>query len=219
MFIIYNKFMKLINLDQVDSTHSYLKNYISNNGYEELTCVMTDLQTNGIGSRGNFWTGVKGNLFFSFAISKKELPKDLQLQSASIYFSYILKDLLEKQGSKLWLKWPNDFYMGNKKIGGTITTATKDLLYCGIGLNLINVSEEFGNLDITIDKEEFLKSYFQTLKKEISWKQIFNYFKIEFQISKKFQATIDNKKVSLKNAILNDDGSIEIDNKKVFSLR
>lgn len=219
MFIIYNKFMKLIILEQVNSTHTYLKEYIKEHGYEELTCVMTDLQTNGIGSRGNSWTGVKGNLFFSFVISKNELPKDLQLQSASIYFSYILKDLLAKQNSKLWLKWPNDFYMDDKKIGGTITTATKDLLYCGIGLNLKNVSEDFGKLDISINKEEFLKTYFQTLKKEITWKQIFNYFKIEFQISKKYKATIDNKKVSLKNAILNDDGSIEIDNKKVFSLR
>jgi len=211
--------MKIIILDEVDSTHTYLKELIREEGFTYPTCIATTLQTNGIGSRGNSWQGVKGNLFFSFVLNKKDLPEDLQLQSASIYFSFILKKFLEEQGSKLWLKWPNDFYCDDKKIGGTITTATNDLVYCGIGLNLIDVDEGFGKLDIIIDSKSILERYFENLKKDISWKQIFSEFKIEFQRSKKYKATLDNKKVSLKNAILNDDGSIEIDNKKVFSLR
>ena len=211
--------MKIIILDEVDSTHTYLKELIREEGFTYPTCIATTLQTNGIGSRGNSWQGVKGNLFFSFVLNKKDLPEDLQLQSASIYFSFILKKLLEEQGSKLWLKWPNDFYCDDKKIGGTITTVTNDLIYCGIGLNLIDVDEGFGKLDIIIDSKSILERYFENLKKDISWKQIFSEFKIEFQRSKKYKATLDNKKVSLKNAILNDDGSIEIDNKKVFSLR
>lgn len=211
--------MKIIILERVDSTHSYLKDYINENGYSYPLCIMTSFQTNGIGSRGNSWQGKKGNLFFSFVLEKKDLPKDLQLQSASIYFSFILKKVLEQKGSNLWLKWPNDFYINDKKIGGTITTVTKDLIYCGIGLNLIGVCDEFGKLDIDINSELFLKLYFETLKDQSSWKEIFSDFKIEFQRSKKYKATLDNKKVSLEKALLNDDGSIEIDNKKVFSLR
>jgi len=216
---MYNPQMNIIRLNQVDSTHTYLKKYIQENGYKEPICIVTSLQTNGIGSRGNEWTGKKGNLFFSFVLSKEDLPSDLELQSSSIYFSFILKDLLKKIGSKVWLKWPNDFYVDSKKIGGTITTMSKDLIYCGIGLNLINVSEEFGNLDIQIDIENLLKNYFFELKKKILWKQIFSDFQIEFQHSQKFQATIENEKVSLENALLNDDGSIQVNNKKVFSLR
>ncbi len=158
-------------------------------------------------------------MFFSFVLEKKDLPKDLQLQSASIYFSFILKDVLSILGSKIWLKWPNDFYINDKKIGGTITTATQDLIFCGIGLNLIDVEKEYGKLDITIDSELILNQYFKSLEKHTSWKQIFSKFKIEFIKSKKYKATLDNKKISLRNAILNDDGSIEINNKKVFSLR
>ncbi len=37
--------------------------------------------------------------------------------------------------------------------------------------------------------------------------------------SKNFQATVDGVKVSLENAILNSDGSIQIENKKVFSFK
>ena len=216
---MYNKNMKIIRLDKVNSTHTYLKELISSNGYIEPICILTDYQTQGIGSRGNSWTGLKGNLFFSFVMKKNLLPLDLPLQSVSIYVSFILKDMLKNLGSQIWLKWPNDFYIAEKKIGGTITTLSKDLIYCGIGLNLLNVSDDFGKLDIDIEVDDLLKNYFTCIEKKILWKQIFSDFRVDFQLSKKFQTTIDNQKVSLENAILNEDGSIQVNNKKVFSLR
>lgn len=216
---MYNPQMKIIRLEKVSSTHIYIKDYIKTNSYTTPLCVVTDFQTNGIGSRGNDWTGIKGNLFFSFVVSKDYLPEDLLLQSSSIYFSYILKDILKDIGSKIWLKWPNDFYIDDKKIGGTITTVNQDLIYCGIGLNLLSVNDSFGNLDIKIDVDKLLEEYFLKLEKKIEWKQIFKCFQIEFQHSQKFQATINNEKISLKNAVLNEDGSIQVNNKKVFSLR
>ncbi|WP_323586812.1 biotin--[acetyl-CoA-carboxylase] ligase [Aliarcobacter butzleri] len=211
--------MKIIRLDEVDSTHKYLKEYISKNEYTSPLCIVTDLQTHGIGSRGNSWIGKKGNLFFSFALDINSLPKDLPLQSTSIYFTYILKNILKNLGSQVWIKWPNDFYIENKKIGGTITSMSKNLIFCGIGLNLLDVEKEYEKLDIKIDVDEVLKNYFFEIEKKVSWKQIFSDFKIEFEESKKFQTTIDNQKISLESAILNDDGSIQINNKKVFSLR
>ncbi|WP_323659721.1 biotin--[acetyl-CoA-carboxylase] ligase [Aliarcobacter butzleri] len=211
--------MKIIRLDEVDSTHKYLKEYISKNEYTSPLCIVTDLQTQGIGSRGNSWIGKKGNLFFSFALDINSLPKDLPLQSTSIYFTYILKNILKNLGSQVWIKWPNDFYIENKKIGGTITSMSKNLIFCGIGLNLLDVEKEYEKLDIKIDVDEVLKNYFFEIEKKVSWKQIFSDFKIEFEKSKKFQTTIDNQKISLQSAILNDDGSIQINNKKVFSLR
>ncbi len=211
--------MKIIRLDEVDSTHKYLKEYISKNEYTSPLCIVTDSQTQGIGSRGNSWIGKKGNLFFSFALDINSLPKDLPLQSTSIYFTYILKNILKNLGSQVWIKWPNDFYIENKKIGGTITSMSKNLIFCGIGLNLLDVEKEYEKLDIKIDVDEVLKNYFFEIEKKISWKQIFSDFKIEFEKSKKFQTTIDNQKISLESAILNDDGSIQINNKKVFSLR
>ncbi|MFW3342989.1 biotin--[acetyl-CoA-carboxylase] ligase [Aliarcobacter butzleri] len=211
--------MKIIRLDEVDSTHKYLKEFILKNEYTSPLCIVTDLQTQGIGSRGNSWIGKKGNLFFSFALDINSLPKDLPLQSTSIYFTYILKNILKNLGSQVWIKWPNDFYIENKKIGGTITSMSKNLIFCGIGLNLLDVEKEYEKLDIKIDVDGVLKNYFFEIEKKISWKQIFSDFKIEFEKSKKFQTTIDNQKISLESAILNDDGSIQINNKKVFSLR
>lgn len=216
---MYNDFMKIIFLNEVTSTHSYLKEYIQLNGFDVPLCIATTLQTNGIGSRGNTWVGKEGNLFFSFVMQKNKLPEDLPLQSSSIYFSYVLKKVLAYHGSSVWLKWPNDFYIEHKKIGGTITSVNNELIYCGIGLNLFAVEEEYGQLDIKMSPNEILNDYFLKLEKLISWKHIFSEFKIEFQKSRFSESTVNDEKVSLKNAVLNDDGSISLGNTKVFSLR
>ena len=209
----------MIFLESVDSTHTYLKNYIKLHSYTKPIAVITQNQTNGIGSRDNNWDGEDGNLFFSFVISKNELPIDLPIQSASIYFSFILKELLSDLGSKTWLKWPNDFYINNKKIGGTITNFSNELFYCGIGLNLHNKNNNYENLDIKININDLLKQYFDRILLKIDWKKIFSKYRIEFKNSKQYNTTVNNEKVSLEDARLNEDGSINISNKKVFSLR
>lgn len=63
---MYNRIMNIIRLNEVDSTHTYLKELIKKDGFSHPICIVTDYQTNGIGSRGNSWTGKRGNLFFSF---------------------------------------------------------------------------------------------------------------------------------------------------------
>jgi BirA family biotin operon repressor/biotin-[acetyl-CoA-carboxylase] ligase len=211
--------MKIQYLKEVQSTHTYLKELIQMQGFRQPLCIATHYQTNGIGSRGNDWIGKEGNLFFSFVLEKKSLPHDLKLQSASIYFSYLLVLVLKQKGSQLWLKWPNDFYIEQKKIGGTITNVNSKLLFCGIGLNLQKVNETYGYLDIKINTNEVLTLYFELLHKKISWKDIFREFQIEFQKSRFFKSSVKGEKISLKSAILNDDGSIDLGNKKVFSLR
>jgi len=211
--------LEIVYLKSIDSTHKYLQNHILTNGYTHPLTVVTQNQIDGIGSRNNQWIGCKGNLFFSFVLDKSYIPKDLLVQSYSIYFSFLLKDILAQKGSKLWLKWPNDFYIEGSKIGGVITNIKGDLVYCGIGINLINIENTYGSLDIDVDIETLLKEYFISIEEKKSWKQIFSKFSIEFEKSKVYKTTINDEKVSLSTAVLNSDGSIVIDNKKVFSLR
>ena len=211
--------MDLFYLESVDSTHTHLKKHLQTHKDSHNICFYTHNQTNGIGSRDNQWIGKKGNLFFSFAIQKSDLPSDLPMQSASIYFSYLLKFYLEQQGSKVWLKWPNDFYVNDKKIGGTITHLNGDRLLCGIGLNLVQFNGDYGSLDIQIDPMKALENYFILIKEKKSWKDIFSLYKIEFHISKSYKTTIQGEKIALHNAQLLEDGSIMINNKKVYSSR
>ena len=211
--------MKILYLKSVGSTQNYLKELLKNKTTELPIAVCSEIQTDGIGSRENSWIGIERNLFLSFAIKIDNLPNDLKIESASIYFSYILKDLLTEEGSKIWIKWPNDFYIENMKIGGMITHLVKDTLVCGVGLNLVDCPENFEKLDISISKEKLLKKYFTNIEKKISWKHIFSKYKLEFYKNKKFFTHNKDLKISLENAELSSDGSIISNGERIYSLR
>ena len=206
-------------LDSVGSTQRYLLDALKSSNVEVPVCIATHRQTDGSGSRGNRWEGLNGNLFFSFAISRDSLPKDLQLESSSIYLTYLLKEVLSEAGSKVWLKWPNDFYLEDKKIGGALTNLYGEILVCGIGLNIKQAPKGFEILDIDISQNLLLDSYFKKLEKSFSWKQIFSKFELEFERSRMTATTLNQQKVSLKNATLLDDGSVVCNGQRIYSLR
>jgi BirA family biotin operon repressor/biotin-[acetyl-CoA-carboxylase] ligase len=211
--------LQIIYLDTIDSTQKYLKEKIIQNELHSPIAVSAELQSDGIGSRENEWISQKGNLFFSFALDKSSLPKDLKLESAAIYFSYILKETLAAFGSKVWIKWPNDFYLDEKKIGGTITHLVQDTLVCGIGLNTLSAPLTHASLDIKIDKKIVLQNYFKNIEKKVLWKQVFSKYKLEFYRNQNFYTHNNNEKISLRDAKLNADGSLEINGERIYGLR
>lgn len=201
------------------STHKYLIDKIKNDGLSTPLAIGVDFQSEGVGSRGNKWEGDEGNLYLSFCVEEKQLPKDLQLASCSIYFAWLMKEVLVQLGSKAWLKWPNDFYIKNKKIGGVITTKAKDMIIGSIGINLAHAPEDFSTLDVQISPRHLLALFLEKLEKNISWKDVFSKYKLEFQLSGDFSFHLGEKRYSLSQATLLDDGSIKIESKKVYSLR
>lgn len=203
----------------ISSTHQQLIELIRNNKVIPAYALGSDEQHNGIGSRGNEWIGKKGNLFFSFCVEEKHLPEDLPLASISIYFSILLKDILEAKGSKVWLKWPNDFYIAQQKIGGVITTKINTSIIGSIGLNLLHAPDGFGVLDLNIEPKALALLFVEALEEKREWKKAFSKYQIEFYKNRPYAFHLDGKVVSLHDAVLNDDGSITIENKKVYSLR
>lgn len=184
-----------------------------------MLAVVSDMQSAGVGSRDNSWQSLDGNLFLSFCIPLEKLPKDLKIESASIYFAYILKETLALLGSKLYLKWPNDFYIGQRKVGGMITTLLNGYILCGVGINLKSAPEGFAKLDIEIEREKILKEYFANIEKFSLWKQVFSKYRLEFRLDKDFYVHTNNNKIQLKKATLEDDGSLRIDGERIYSLR
>ncbi|PHR58114.1 MAG: biotin--[acetyl-CoA-carboxylase] ligase [Arcobacter sp.] len=211
--------MEILWFDELSSTQTYLKEQLKVGNLHSPIAVVASTQSEGIGSRGNSWIGLEGNLFFSFAIARHNLPNDLSLESSSIYFSYILKECLEEEKSQVWLKWPNDFYIKEAKIGGTITFLRKDDLICGIGLNLEKAPDGFESLDIKINKKDLLDKFFKKIENKPSWKQIFSKFKVEFALSKNHYTHFRDNQISLENASLNEDGSLNVNGQRIYSLR
>ncbi len=203
----------------IESTHLYLIKEIKKGNIKEATLIGADFQTDGIGSRGNLWQSKIGNLFFSFCVEEKHLPKDLKLASISIYFAYLMKEVLSSHGSKTWLKWPNDFYLENRKIGGVITTKISSKIVGSMGINIVASPPKFGILDVYIEPKKLVSDFLQIFEKKLSWKQVFSKYKIEFQSSRDYFSHLDGELKSLSQAKLCDDGSIKLDKRRVYSLR
>jgi BirA family biotin operon repressor/biotin-[acetyl-CoA-carboxylase] ligase len=201
------------------STQTYLVEALQKNILEAPIAVLALEQSSGVGSRDNEWSGGEGNFFASVAIRLEDLPKDLPLASASIYFSFIMKQILYELGENIWLKWPNDFYKNDEKVGGTITKKVNNTLVGGIGLNLKKSQNGYTALQSDISPEILLEKYLDALENFPKWKQIFSEFEIEFELSRKFSVHIESYQTSLGDAELCDDGSLIIGGKKVYSLR
>jgi len=205
--------------DRLASTQTYLLEALKSKKLSAPVTIVAKKQTNGIGSRDNRWEGGAGNLFFSFALTLDDLPSDLALNSASIYFSHIMKKILKEYNPNIWLKWPNDLYYNQDKIGGTITKKIDNILVCGMGINLQQNQNGFASLNLNIEPMLLVETYLSKLNNALSWKQVFSEYKIEFYKNSEFFAYIDGEYKPLINATLLEDGSLIIDNKRVYSLR
>lgn len=211
--------LKIHCFNTLPSTQTYLIEQLKAKKVKSPCCYVALEQTKGVGSRGNEWISQKGNLFLSFCIAKSRLPKDLPLSACSIYFSMLLKEILYGYTKKIWVKWPNDFYVGDKKVGGTITSIVGDDLVCGIGVNLQNSPSTFDNLTLQLDPLALTEVYMKNLLTFPSWKNVLNDFKVEFDKSKAFMTHNGDAKISMKYASVCEDGALLIDGKRIFSLR
>lgn len=98
-------------------------------------------QTAGRGQKGNRWESHKGeNLLFSLLMKPAALPASEQFILTQIVALGIV-DYLDMQGLSATIKWPNDIYVGDRKICGTLieNTLSEGLVtasVAGIGLNM-----------------------------------------------------------------------------------
>ena len=211
--------MEILSFNELASTQQYLVAALKAKKIQVPIAVIAEEQTAGMGSRDNEWSGEKGNFFASIAVSLDDLPQDLSLSSASIYLSFIMKKVLLDLAENIWIKWPNDFYKNDDKVGGTITQKVNNILVCGIGINLKKTQNGYSALQSDISPEMLLKKYLVALEKFPNWKQIFSEYEIEFELSRRFSVHIENYQKSLVDAQLCADGSLIIEGKKVYSLR
>ena len=211
--------MQIVYVEKLDSTQLFLCEQIRAGKITKNTTICALEQTSGVGSRDNAWISSRGNLHLSFCVREEDLPSDLPLASVSIYFAYLLKDLLAQKGSQIWLKWSNDLYLGDKKVGGVMSHKIGEFVVCGMGLNLKFAPQNATFCDIEIEIKELVEEFIKVLEKKFLWKQIFSKYVLEFEKSKKFSVHYEGRLYTLKDALLYEDGSILLANKRVYSLR
>lgn len=130
----------IIQLPQVDSTNNYAKQLIEE-GTGEGTAVLSQFQSMGKGQAGNSWESEEGkNLLCSLILYPEFLPAEKQFQLSKI-ISLSIAEFLAAEVSGVKIKWPNDVYVGDMKIGGilienSIIGMTLSSSVLGFGLNL-----------------------------------------------------------------------------------
>lgn len=210
--------MEIKIFNTLPSTQKYLINEVKSNNIDNEICIVASHQSNGIGSRGNSWNSVDKGLYFSFLKKVDTLPNDLKLESVSIFFGFIFKEILVANGSKVWLKYPNDLYIDNNKIGGIICNIINSFVVCGIGLNIESKMFHCIENNIIDDVNIFLQSYFNVIH-EYTWNDIFNKYRLEFSRNYNFSFHYHNELISFKDVKLLYDGSVEVNGRVLYSLR
>ncbi len=211
--------MEILSFDTLGSTQRHLLKMIESGEISRDTAVLARQQTEGTGSRDNRWEGGRGNFFASVAVAAEHLPEDLPIASASIYFAFLMKKSLQRAGVKIWMKWPNDLYHKEEKVGGVITKKLSSFVVAGIGVNLKKDQNRYSSLDTDISPLILLNIFLEEVEKKPKWKEVFSQYKIEFELSKSYFTHQNGLKIEMENAILCEDGSLDIDGGKVYSLR
>lgn len=181
--------MKLIKLDAIDSTNTFLKNLAVNVDLDDFTVATTKQQLSGKGQMGSEWVSEDNkNLTFSVFKRFERFSIDNQFCISMIVSLSIHEVLSELRLSDINIKWPNDILSCDKKIGGVlIENKLKDKQIessiIGIGLNvnqtvfknLNQASSLYVNYKKKFDKDNLLKQIVDRLE--------VNFKKYDFTIS------------------------------------
>jgi len=131
--------MRIKWFDELDSTNDELLRHIGD--YDNLSGVAAVSQTAGRGQRGNHWLSAPGdNLTFSLVLKPEALPVR-EVMALTCLATLAVRDTLRTEGVPAVVKWPNDVYVGKRKICGMLVENGLEggriaWSVIGIGINL-----------------------------------------------------------------------------------
>ena len=117
------------------STNAYFKQHWTDFG--PFAFVRADFQSQGRGREDRHWVAEAGeNLLFSVLIKEKNLFDNVGLLSLGAALA-VVKSLVAFGVKGVAIKWPNDVYVGGKKICGILLEGQlPDFVIVGIGVNI-----------------------------------------------------------------------------------
>ncbi len=136
----------IIALNEAASTNEEAAVLIRKNPPPEGTLIIAQRQTSGKGQRGNTWLSEPGqNLTFSIIFYPVFLEPDKQFFLSKTLALGVFDFTGKILGQEVKIKWPNDIYCGDKKIGGMLienTIGSHKIIssVAGIGLNINQVA-------------------------------------------------------------------------------
>ncbi len=137
----------IIQLEEVSSTNTYAAKLLKEGRPDEGSMISAGYQTSGKGQGTNSWESeADKNILASIIFYPDFLPVSEQFSlSMTVALGIIdfLGNFLPRE--ELFIKWPNDIYFGNKKIGGILINIEVmgdrfEYVIAGIGININQTS-------------------------------------------------------------------------------
>lgn len=125
---------RLLVRGSVESTNDEIRVF-AQAGAPEGLILLAGKQTAGRGRRGAAWFSPAGeSLAFSILVRPDE-PKSLWPRLA-LATGLAVAEALEACGLEAGIKWPNDVWLGQRKVAGILVEAGPDYAVVGIGVNV-----------------------------------------------------------------------------------
>ncbi len=126
---------------RLSSTNDYLKQ-LAESGAPEGTVVIATEQTAGKGRLGRSWASPPGGAWFSLLLRPPVSVEQAGCLAILIALS-LARALREHWGVPVGVKWPNDLYISDRKLGGILIELSSqahkiEWLIAGIGINVNN---------------------------------------------------------------------------------
>lgn len=146
---------KLKYFDSIGSTNDYSGELIKKSQGKDIKkldgiLVLAETQASGRGRFRRKWLSPKGGLWFSLIIITDILPEELPSLTLITAFS-ISEALMDACGISIDIKWPNDLYYGEHKLGGILSELKKEntlqIIILGVGININIDDRTLGELD------------------------------------------------------------------------
>jgi len=140
---------KIENFESLDSTNKFMFDFISNNEIDEGWVIVANNQTKGKGNADNNWESESGkNLTFSILLKPEFINAEDQFSITQIISLSILNALSKYlDANRLRVKWPNDIYFSEKKLGGILIQNT---------IKGPKISNSVVGIGINVNQEKFI---------------------------------------------------------------
>jgi BirA family biotin operon repressor/biotin-[acetyl-CoA-carboxylase] ligase len=125
---------RLLVRETAASTNDELR-VLAENGAPDGLVLLAMEQTAGRGRRGASWFSPPGDSLAFSILLRPEEPKALWPRLALAAGLSVAK-AVESFGSATGIKWPNDVWIGRRKVAGILVEAGRDFAIVGIGLNV-----------------------------------------------------------------------------------
>ena len=223
---------RIIHIDETDSTNRWMKELIQLHPSEETQhemVVVCDYQTAGRGCGSNSWEAEPGkNLLMSVLMHPKKVSARTQFIITQIVSVALCRTIETVIGSehRVTIKWPNDIYVGDKKICGVLIENSiegrriKDCII-GIGLNVnqtefrsdapnpVSMAQLTGK---EMNREEVLNAFLDELSKQCENRNIHrDYLRMMYRCDGMYPFESEGTRFMARVVGVNDDGRLMLE--------